>query len=103
MPQTRVIQAVSRSNPVDMPAPLSPKKTQLIKAILAIETPHAVIASKVSCAERTVRKIEYNLAHYDSVSRPKAAQQGRKPNMTEEMELVRCYRVSLEFAKSRDF
>ena len=73
-----------------MPRALSPRKSQLTKALLDIDSPHDVIATTVKCSEHSVRRIVYNLEHYASVKRPKAVKQGRPPNLTAEMEEV-CY------------
>ena len=55
---------------------------------------HDTIATEVKCSERQVRRILHNLLHYGSVKRPKADQQGRKPNLTTEMEQVSFFHVN---------
>jgi len=50
--------------------------------------PHDAIASQAKCSQRQVRRILYNLVHYDLIKRPKAALQGRKWSLTVEMKQV---------------
>src|SRR5437667_9172020 len=90
----RSIHPVSRSNLVDMPHALSQSKSNAVKVMLELNMTHDTIAAEVKCSERQVRRILHNLLHYGSVKRPKADQQGRKPNLTAEMEQVSFFHVN---------
>ena len=103
MLRSRLTHPVSRPDLVDMPRALSQNKSQLVKTLLDLDLPHDAIATSAKCSERSVHRISYNLEHYASTTRPKAAKQGRPSNLTDEMEQVLCYSLQFKHTNFRAF
>ena len=86
-----------------MPHALSLNKTQAVKTLLQLDTPHDVIATKVKYSERSVRRISSNLVQFASVKAPKAARQGRPSTLTAEMVEVPYLPLQSEHSNGRAF
>ena len=72
----------------DMVAVLQPSKTQIVKALLDLETPEKEIVKRAGASVRSVRRIKHNLRNYGTIRCPKTVPQGRKRVMTAEMDEV---------------
>lgn len=91
MRQPQSIHPYLESNSLDMPTALSPNRSSAVKAMLALSIDHDVIATKVKCSTRTVRRISANLAAFGTVRRLDVAKRGRPSTLTPEMQEVSVY------------